>query len=129
MEPAVEEEAKVQVVVVQMIVGAAEAGAKVVQVMMEVLVLEALTCALGSVMVLVASMAEVFVSPSVFTSCTNKIDKRGNSINCNLIRRSLSSHGTLCQHDAPFFCCWVAKHAELLAVQCPATEQKHGPRA
>ena len=75
VEPAVEEEAKVQVVVVQMIVGAAEAGAKVVQVMMEVLVLEALTCALGSVMVPAASRAEVLVSPSMFTSCNNKMDK------------------------------------------------------
>ena len=75
VEAAVEEEAKVQVVVVQMIVGAAEAGAKVVQVMMEVLVLEALTCALGSVMVPVASRAEVLVSPIMFTSCNNKMDK------------------------------------------------------
>ena len=82
VEPVVEEEAKVQVVVVQMVVGAAEAGAKVVQVVMvvmvmEVVVPEALMCALGSTMVLVASRAAVLVSPSVFTSCTNKMDKQG----------------------------------------------------
>eukprot|EP00935_MAST-01C_sp_MAST-1C-sp1_P002496 g2496.t1 len=79
VEPVVEEEAKVQVVVVQMVVGAAEAGAKVVQVVMvvmvmEVVVPEALMCALGSAMELVVSRAEVLMSPSVFTSCTNKMD-------------------------------------------------------